>query len=675
MKRIQTIDISKVTLLDEYYVNASTVEVDYLLSLKADRLLAGFRETAGLPMKAPRYGGWENMLIGGHTLGHYLTAVAQAYASATTPKEDKAELLSVLSYIMEELKACQDALGNGFIFGATIPNKDNLYEQFDMIEAGKCDIIKEAWVPWYTMHKIIAGLVSVASLAGDEAAKVSALALSIVSDLSDWCYARTQTWDEKVHRTVLNIEYGGMNDCLFDVFALTGKEEHKKAALMFEDAQLYDRVKNGKAGENVLTNVHANTTIPKFIGVMKHYLVLGGEEYLAWAAAFFNMVNENHTYMTGGNSQWEHFRVDGALNADRTSCNCETCNAYNMLKLVDMLYRVTGDLKYADWYENTFINSVLSSQNPGSGMTTYFQPMATGCFKTFSNEFNKFWCCTGSGMENFTKLATGMYYAYEGALIVNRYVSSRVEFDGTKLLVEAGLAGAKKKACDGSVLNDGEVMLTIENACDKAIVLRIPGWCAAPSVKAPGHTVKMVKSAGELSENSELRYGVTEVVNDDARVMLTDGDAYAVIEGPFAAGEKILLGIPARVTAFCLPDSKATNGFKYGPYVLAALLGSKDMVTTMTGVAVTITEKAIIEDSYVPSESDAVQVTSGDTEEFLAHIDKYMIREDSENLRFRLQGTDSNLVFVPHFSQFNNRFGLYFTFGDVPFVTGMCTLS
>ena len=208
-----------------------------------------------------------------------------------------------------------------------------------------------------------------------------------------------------------------MNDCIYDLYLISGKPNHATAAHIFDDTNLHEQILKG--GANVLNGKHANTTIPKFLGALKRYIALNGKTLngetvdatrsLQYAEAFWDMVVTHHTYITGGNSEWEHFGMDDILDKERTNCNCETCNSYNMLKLSRELFKITGDSKYMDFYEGTYYNSILSSQNPETGMTTYFQPMATGYFKVYSSRFDHFWCCTGSGMENFSKLGDTIY--------------------------------------------------------------------------------------------------------------------------------------------------------------------------------------------------------------------------------------------------------------------------
>ena len=223
LKEVSSFNLEAVLLTNEYYINASEKEVDYLLSFDIDKLLAGFRDTAGLDMKgASRYDGWEDSLIGGHTLGHYLTACSQAYRSANSSETEKEQLISIIKEIVDGLKECQDAIGTGFIFGAVIKDRNNIELQFDNIEKGKANIHDEAWVPWYTMHKIISGLLS--------ASKVYEEALKVASKLGDWVYKRLSL-GPYTREVVLSIEYGGMNDCLYDLYSISKDEKHAKGPI------------------------------------------------------------------------------------------------------------------------------------------------------------------------------------------------------------------------------------------------------------------------------------------------------------------------------------------------------------------------------------------------------------------------------------------------------------
>ena len=534
---IEDFSISAVTMKDEYSVNAFNKEVEYLLSFDNNRLLAGFRENAGLNTQgAKRYGGWENTNIAGHAVGHYLTAIAQAYQNPNLSSKDKEALKSKMTSLIDGLRECQkNSKGKpGLIWAAAHKSGTSVEIQFDNVEVGKANIIDEAWVPWYTMHKIIAGVVDIYNTTGYAPAK------ELASGLGDWTYNRCKTWNDQKHNTVLSIEFGGMNDCLYELYRITGKDEHAVAAHYFDQDALFEKVLQG--GKNVLNNRHANTTIPKFIGALKRYTVLDGKtvngqkvdasKYLKYAETFWDMVVAHHTYITGGNSEWEHFGEDDILDKERTNCNCETCNSYNMLKLSRELFKITGDSKYMDFYEQTYYNSILSSQNPETGMTTYFQPMATGYFKVYSSPFDHFWCCTGSGMENFTKLGDTMYMHEGNILYVNMYQSSILNWEDMNM-----------KITQDSKIPEGDTSsFTIDGSGAADIRFRIPDW------KAGNMTVK---------------------VNDEKYTYKTV-DGYAQVTGDFKSGDVIEVTIPEEVKAYSLPDKNTVYGFKYGPVVLSA---------------------------------------------------------------------------------------------------------
>ena len=586
---LEEFSMQNVTLLDSYEQNAFNKEVEYLKSLDSDRLMRGFGDISGRKINAEKYGGWETSAIQGHTSGHYLTAVSQAFASSG----DK-ELKEITDYMISVLKSCQ--LQNGYLHA--IPEG-----HFDRIEKGNTS---GTWVPWYSMHKILAGLIDVYTLTGNMDA------LIIASKLGDWVYSHTSKWTEETQKTVLNVEYGGMNDCLYNLYKYTNSENHLSAAHSFDEMSLFEPLYNG---EDILNGKHANTTIPKIIGALNRYTVTGEEYYLQVACNFWEMVIENHTYITGGNSEWEHFGEPKVLDAERTNCNCETCNTYNMLKLTRELFKITGDKKYSDYYENTFINAILSSQNPTTGMTTYFQPMATGFFKVYSSPFDHFWCCTGSGMENFSKLGDSIYFYDSDSLFVNRYTSSKVVWQGKGLTITQNA-------------DLPTVTFTINGSARAKIVLKVPDWCQdKPTVKING---------------------------DKKSVRVKDG--FITLDCEWNDGDIIEYEMNMAVTVHSLPDNENTVAFKYGPFVLSADMGNREMNTSTTGVNVTIP-------LWDTATSDLLVIEKGTVKKWLRNIEENIVKSDGA-LEFTLKGTNQNLVFSPHYKQHTNRYGIYFTLCD-----------
>ncbi|MBQ7851187.1 MAG: glycoside hydrolase family 127 protein [Clostridia bacterium] len=594
---LRDFSMGDVTLLNPYEQNAFTKEVAYLKSLDADRLLKGFCTIGGVPSASSLYGGWESSAIKGHTLGHYLTAVSQAYATSG----DEA-LKAIADHIVSVLARCQNP-DTGYL--AAIPES-----HYIQIERGNTS---GTWVPWYTMHKVLSGLVDAYELTGNPQA------LEVAAKLGDWVYSRTSAWSPATQATVLRVEYGGMNDVLYRLYRNTRSDKHLSAAHSFDEMSLFEALYNGR---DVLNGKHANTTIPKIVGALQRYMVLGEDEayYLTVAENFWDIVVSNHTYITGGNSEWEHFGEPGVLDAERTNCNCETCNTYNMLKLTRELFKITGSRKYADYYENTYINAILSSQNPETGMTTYFQPMATGFFKVYSSPASHFWCCTGSGMENFSKLDDSIYFKDDQAIYVVRYTSSEVVW------AEKGLTLMQKTSIPETDAARFEVTVSTPVTAD--VVLRVPDWCpCTPTVRVNG----------ELVEGKNV-------------------NGFIRLSREWHSGDTVDVTLPMNVVVHGLPDNDRAVAFKYGPVVLSANLGQNRMITGTTGVNVTVPSA----DSSI---RDTLRVLDGAAEEWVANIADHLVRTGSD-LEFMLRGTDRKLVFTPHYQQHTSRYGIYFRLQD-----------
>ena len=641
-------ELDKVQILDNYYLSAQKSDIAFLKKMDTARLLAGFRTTAGIDTKGVRpYGGWEDSLLGGHCVGHYLTALAQA-VKVTGDKELKEKSQTLIAGLEE----CQKKLGTGFLFGAKVEDKEDVEKQFDILEGKKKG---ETWVPWYNMHKVLAGLVDTYKYTGNETA------LLVAEKLGDWIYERVSKWDLKTNQKVLETEYGGMNVCLYELYSYSHNKHHLEAAQKFDEKALFLMAAKGE--KNCLDGKHANTQIPKFIGAIKRYNVLKqlgeakqeDEAYLADAEKFFEMVVKRHSFITGGISVMEHFRKDYHLDEIRTQTNCESCCAHNMLKLAKELFKATRKKEYADYYETTLRNAIMGAVKTESGAASYFTPMATGYYKTFGEEEpekNMFWCCTGSGMENFTKLGDSIYFRANDTLLVNQYVASKVTWEEKNLVLtqKSDVTKSEEISFVLNALHDKEIS-------DVAIALRIPDW---------------------------MHGEATIYVNGAEKMTAAGNSEYVLLERNWEDGDVIMAKYPMSVESVGLLDQDAVFAFRYGPTVLAAKLGKEKMgEATWAGIDLTAPLYKVVgnecrKDTIAYGEPKTTELLDNETltiqeetsvNEFVSHIERYLVRDtESETLSFHLKGTDADttfengLQFVPFNTLNDERYGIYWYF-------------
>ena len=641
-------ELDKVQILDNYYLSAQKSDIAFLKKMDTARLLVGFRTTAGIDTKGVRpYGGWEDSLLGGHCVGHYLTALAQA-VKVTGDKELKEKSQTLIAGLEE----CQKKLGTGFLFGAKVEDKEDVEKQFDILEGKKKG---ETWVPWYNMHKVLAGLVDTYKYTGNETA------LLVAEKLGDWIYERVSKWDLKTNQKVLETEYGGMNDCLYELYSYSHNKHHLEAAQKFDEKALFLMAAKGE--KNCLDGKHANTQIPKFIGAIKRYNVLKqlgeakqeDEAYLVDAEKFFEMVVKRHSFVTGGISVMEHFRKDYHLDEIRTQTNCESCCAHNMLKLAKELFKATRKKEYADYYETTLRNAIMGAVKTESGAASYFTPMATGYYKTFGEEEpekNMFWCCTGSGMENFTKLGDSIYFRANDTLLVNQYVASKVTWEEKNLVLtqKSDVTKSEEISFVLNALHDKEIS-------DVAIALRIPDW---------------------------MHGEATIYVNGAEKMTAAGNSEYVLLERNWEDGDVIMAKYPMSVESVGLLDQDAVFAFRYGPTVLAAKLGKEKMgEATWAGIDLTAPLYKVVgnecrKDTIAYGEPKTTELLDNETltiqketsvNEFVSHIERYLVRDtESETLSFHLKGTDADttfengLQFVPFNTLNDERYGIYWYF-------------
>lgn len=528
--RARPVPLGNVRLTASPFFDAVERNRLFLLSLDPDRLLHNFRAGAGLKPKAPVYGGWEARGIAGHTLGHYLSACALMHAQT-----GDAAVRERIAYIVAELAECQKARGDGYIGGTTVERDGNTVDGrivFEEIRAGHVETggfdINGGWVPLYTWHKLHAGLID-AYRTGEIAA-----ALPVMLGMAGYLATILEGLDDAQMQKLLGAEYGGLNESYADTYALTGDRRWLALAEKIRDRKVLDPI---AARQDGLVGLHANTQIPKIIGLARLY-ELGDDPAQAITAKFFHeTVTRHHSYVIGGNSEREHFGPPDTIAPFITERTCEGCNSYNMLKLTRHLYGWAPDAALFDLYERVHLNHILGQQHPATGMFSYFMPLSAGAARTWSTHDDSFWCCMGTGMESHAKHGDSIYWHDAATLYVNLFIPSTLDWRtrGARLSLATRFPFAKT------------VTLTIDRppATPVDIAVRLPGWCAAPSVRLNGAPATFDRRNG-----------------------------YAVLRRRWQAGDRIALTLPMTLRVEPTPDDPDTVAYVHGPVVLAADLGA-----------------------------------------------------------------------------------------------------
>lgn len=526
-----------VRLLDGPFKDAMDRDAAYLLKLEPDRLLAGFREDAGLPPKAKRYGAWEAQGVAGHTLGHYLSACSKMYRA--TGNEQFRERVA---YIVEELAACQDANGNGYV--AAIPDGKRVFAELARGEIRSQGFdLNGCWVPWYTTHKVMAGLRDAYLCTANEKA------LTVYRKLADWALATTDALNDEQIQQMLRCEHGGMKEVAVDLSGITGEKKYLDLANRFTHRAVLDPL---AGGQDQLNGLHANTQIPKLTGCARQY-ELTGEEYSRRAAEFFwKTVATNHTYVTGGNSDAEHFGPPGQLSKRLSPTTTETCNTYNMLKLTRHLFLWTAGPEYADYYERALFNHILASQEPETGAVTYYVPLLSGKQKTYQGQFDAFTCCVGTGMENHAQYADAIYFHDDASLYVNLFIASEVQWAAKGVALRQDTRFPEK--------DTSRLTIQCKKPVETSLRIRQPYWATS---------------------------GIFMKVNGNEVASPETESGYIVLKRTWNDGDSIEVRLPMTLRTEAMPDNPNRAAILYGPLVLAAALRKEEVPPAEVPVLVT----------------------------------------------------------------------------------------
>jgi uncharacterized protein len=581
--RVKPFPMTDVRLLPGVFLEAQDANRAFLLAQSTDRLLHVFRVNAGLPSNAEPLGGWEKPdgELRGHFVGHYLSACALMYSSTGAQ-----EFQIRGKYLVQELATCQRKLGGGYL--SAFPT-----EFFARLNARK-----KVWAPFYTVHKIMAGLIDMHTHGGSQEA------LTVVTGMAEWADQYSAALPEEHMQMVLDTEYGGMNEVLYNLAVITGEERFARAGDRFTKKRFFNPL---ALRRDELRGLHTNTHIPQVIGAARRYEISSDQRFRDVADYFWQTVVETRTYATGGTSNNEGWLVQPnrlaaelALGHDSNECCC----CYNMLKLTRLRYGWTADPRLFDYYERALYNHRLGTIN-AAGETQYYLGIVPGSWRTFATKYDSFWCCTGTGVEEYSKLNDSIYFHDENGIYVNLFIASEVNWTGKRFRLRQETKFPEEARTSFVVEAAQPVKLTLH--------LRVPIWIAGDATIRINGTVSDVSAAA---------------------------GSYLSITRTWKQGDRVAMELPMALQYEAMPDDRSLRAILYGPLVLASGVGSAGQEAGAMGPNLK---------KYPAPPIPSFQVGEKAPAEWL--------RPAGEPLTFHAQET--GMTFIPFYKMTGQRYSIY----------------
>jgi DUF1680 family protein len=583
-------NLKDVRLIDSSpFKHAMEIDGGYMLSLSADRLLNRFYKNSGLQPKDSAYGGWESEGLSGHTLGHYLSACSMMYASTGDER-----FRQRVDYIVAKLAKCQAARKTGYV--GAIPNEDSIFYKVQRgeIKSGGFDL-NGGWSPWYTVHKVMAGLEDAYLYCDNDKA------LNIVTKMSDWTATIVDPLTDDQRQKMLKCEFGGMNDVLANIYAITGDKKYLDLSYKFYDDFLMQPLAEGKP--DPLAGRHSNTNIPKAIGSARQYELTSNKSDETIAGSAWNILVNEHTYVNGGNGNYEYLGQPGKLNDALSDNTTESCCTYNMLKLTGHLFTWQPNARLMDYYERALYNDILASQNPNDAMMLYFEPLRMGGKKDFSDSTNTFTCCVGSGMENHSKYTEDIYFeGADGSLYINLFIPSTLNWKDKNVVITQHTNYPESGATS--------IIISTKRSIAFPVKIRQPWWA---------------KNNGLIK------------INGNAFKAEKDANGFLVINKKWNDNDKIEIAFDMSLYTESMPDNKNRVALLYGPLVLAGNLGDT-MPDPVYGTPVLLTDDRDVND--------------------------WVVKDDNAPLTFHTKNTGKpfDVTLSPFYKNIDNHYSVYWDY-------------
>jgi DUF1680 family protein len=591
-------DLQDVRLLPGPFRDAMLRDQKYLLELDADRLLHSFRVTAGLPSSAQPFGGWEEPAgeLRGHSMGHYLSACAMMHASTG----DERFRVKADAIVTELAKAQQALPSKGFNSGFLSAYPEEFFDRVDKRV--------QVWAPYYTLHKIMAGLLDMYIYCDNRQA------LEVVSRMADWVRFRVDRLTDEQQQAALMTEFGGMNEVLANLYSVTGNPEHLRIARKFDHKVYFDQWAAGVDNLDTPRPLHGNTQFPKVIGAAREYELTGEQRYYDITRFFWERVALHRSFVIGGNTDGESFFPINTFSRHLGPSSTETCNTYNMLKLTRHMFALDPSTEKMDFYERGLFNHILASQDPDTGMMCYYVPLRPGAFKTYSTPDKSFWCCVGTGMENPARFGDTIYFHDDQSLYLNLFIASRLTWK------EKGLAVSQETRFPEQ--DTTRLTFEVQKPVRLALKVRYPSWAQS---------------------------GMTLTVNGRNQAVTSKPGSYVAVEREWRNGDTVQVRLPMSLRMEALPDDPNFIALLYGPIVLAGNLGKEGLTQ---------------ETRYGPSAPQLGRVPSVAVPAFVGGVQEVLARVKpaaDAPLTFRTSGLaqPGDVTLIPFYKASDIRYTVY----------------
>lgn len=589
---IEPFPLAGVRLAPGIFREQEEINARYLDSLTVDRLLHSFRITAGISSTAEPYKGWEDPtceLRGHFAGGHFLSAVALSYAgSANSDLRNRGDAL------VAGLAACQRRTGTGYL--SAFPP-----ELFEHLAQGK-----PVWAPFYTYHKIMAGMLEMYLQTGNTEA------LNVAEGMGQWAQGFMGNFSVDQRQRMLRTEYGGMNEVLVNLAAVTKKDRYIAAAHLFEQPDFLDPL---AARRDELQGLHANTNVPKIIGAARMYEVTGDRRYREIAEYFLAEVLVARSYAIGNTSLDEHWTTPAdQLKGTLAWTNAECCVAYNLMKLERHVFRWSADTRWMDAYERALFNCRLGTQN-AQGLKQYFFPLAAGYWRAYGSPEESFWCCTGTGAEEFAKFADTIYFRRNQDIYVNQFLASTLDWKDEGLVLQQVTQFPREQ---GTTLR-----IKTTRPALRAIHVRIPSW---------------------TTDEAQL------TINGVRMEAMADPGSYLSIRRIWKDGDTVHLTLPMKLRHEPLPGDDSVVAAEYGPLVLAADLGAAPSDGPM---------RVIHSGNTVPKNLPHADPLPGVAAAHGAEAKQWIQIESATDLRFTAAGEKAPYNLIPLHEVRDQRYSIY----------------